>query len=689
MHRTCSIVPLLSLFLVGCSLSLPEAEHTDQPLTAPSPVAIEPAPPAEGHLQPISTTNITRVWANEGGDKVARDELRSSLDPNAVLNTVWDGVEISLFGARNEVIGFNLVLEAPSSQADQVNVIFNELIGPDGHSISSREASGEELLNFTDRNIELFYVRYLEIRGLSTDLAYDVYDERHIPERCRRPSNSEGDPSGGWEDRPCHNKLYPDIAAPIEFHSRFTIPRGTNQSIWGDIYIPKSSPPGFYTGQITISEAGTTTWQLPVSLQVRDFELPDLPNARTMLFFNSSDVNDRYLGTDFTYPDPGSDVYFQSLEIGDHHFQLAHRHKISLINEDNDYVEVERMDDAWIDRLSGDLFTTDHGYDGIGVGVGNNVYSIGTYSSWPWVEGTREDMWINSDAWVTWFEAQDFDTPTDYFLYLIDESDDHEQIERWAQWMDENPGPGQRLNSMATIDLPSASANIPSLDIATSALWVGITDAWQTAVNDFTADPSKHFYFYNGSRPASGSFAIEDDGIALRTLGWIQFKKGIERWFYWESTYYLNFQCLGSSDEAQTNVYQQAMTYGCFDDDDEILGEAGWNYFNGDGVLFYPGTDLRFPDENYGFGGPIASLRLKLWRRGIQDLDYLEMAMAIDPQRTAQIVDRIIPLVLWEYGVDELNDPTYVLTDISWPTDPDTWEAARAELADIIEGSSG
>jgi hypothetical protein len=29
-----------------------------------------------------------------------------------------------------------------------------------------------------------------------------------------------------------------------------------------------------------------------------------------------------------------------------------------------------------------------------------------------------------------------------------------------------------------------------------------------------------------------------------------------------------------------------------------------------------------------------------------------------------------------------------VLTDISWSTDPDVWEMARAELADMIEGGS-
>jgi hypothetical protein len=42
--------------------------------------------------------------------------------------------------------------------------------------------------------------------------------------------------------------------------------------------------------------------------------------------------------------------------------------------------------------------------------------------------------------------------------------------------------------------------------------------------------------------------------------------------------------------------------------------------------------------------------------------------------------------VLWEVGVSDPEDPTWMLADISWSTDPDLWEAARAEVADIIEG---
>jgi hypothetical protein len=635
------------------------------------------------HAPWLRSSHITHVWAHEGGDKVWRSELRATHDPTSVLNSVWDGTRIALFGARNEVVSFNLVLEAPTANATNVTVSLPSLTGPGGFQITSRPASGDDLFNYVGRNIELFYVRYLQIKGLSVDLAYNDYDERHIPERCRRPYDEYGIGTGTWQDRPCHDQFYPEIAVPLELHTPFTVTAGTNQSIWGDIYIPETAPAGVYTGTVTVTENGVPTWQIPITLGVRDFALPDLPSARTMVYLSVENVNERYLGE--PYPDPGTAAYTESLKIINRHFQIAHRHKISLIDSTLD--TPADVNQAWLDRLTGALFTPERGYDGPGIGVGNNVFSIGTYGGWSWRDGTRADMWANTDAWVDWFEAQDFTTPTDYFLYLIDESEDYPQIETWARWMDENPGPGRRLMSMATLPLPAAMAHVPSLDIPTSGADIGITSEWESALAALRADPGKRFWMYNGGRPASGSFAIEDDGVALRELAWGQYKVGAERWFYWESTYYVNFQCYGYNDpRSQTDVFRQAQTFGCYSYDDPSRGQAGWNYFNGDGVLFYPGTDTVFPAESYGLQGPFASLRLKLWRRGIQDVDYLTLAAAVDPDRTRQIVERMVPKVLWEYGVDDPGDPTWVRTDISWSTDPDDWEAARAELADIIEG---
>jgi hypothetical protein len=681
-NLVCVFITLLLLsFLAGCAgnpaTAMLESTITLLPL-APAVTKPTDLTTSAGQLGP---GNIAQVWANDGGDKITRDELRATGDPGAVHNSVWDGATISLFGARNEVVAFNLVLEAPTTNATNVNVSLTSLSGPGGVGITTTAASGDGVFNYVGRNIELFYVRYLEIKGVSTDLfflGYD-YDERHIPARCRRPYDEEtGEGSGVWEDRPCHNKLYPDIAVPLELQSPFTITAGTNQSIWGDIYIPKTVPAGIYTGTIVVTEDSTLARQIPINLHVYDFALPDLPNTRTMLYLCRECINDRYLGEDNAYPDPGTPVYTQSLELADRHFQIAHRHKISLIDE---YIELNRMDETWTDRLSGELFTAARGYDGVGVGVGNNVYSIGTYGSWPWQGGTQAEMWGNTDAWVNWFDSQAFTTPTDYFLYLIDESHDYPQTEQWAGWINGNPGPGQRLMSLATIALPTAAANTPALDIPTSWVALGITNEWQSAADSYQADPNKRFYLYNGTRPATGSFATEDDGVALRVLAWAQYKKKIERWFYWEATYYNNDQ----GNTGQTNVFQTAQTYGNLDEIDSVLGETGWNYLNGDGVLLYPGTDTRYPDANYGVTGPFASLRLKHWRRGIQDVDYLTLAAAIGPTRTAEIISATIPQVLWEYGVSDPEDPTWVLTDVSWSADPDDWEAARAELAGIIE----
>ena len=103
-------------------------------------------------------------------------------------------------------------------------------------------------------------------------------------------------------------------------------------------------------------------------------------------------------------------------------------------------------------------------------------------------------------------------------------------------------------------------------------------------------------------------------------------------------------------------------------------------------MLFYPGTDQVYPAESYSLQGPIASLRLKHWRRGIQDMDYLALAAQIDPTAVQNLVQQMVPKAMWEYGVATLADPTWVRTDISWSVNPADWENARRQLAHIIDG---
>ena len=135
-------------------------------------------------------------------------------------------------------------------------------------------------------------------------------------------------------------------------------------------------------------------------------------------------------------------------------------------------------------------------------------------------------------------------------------------------------------------------------------------------------------------------------------------------------------------------LFKSAHTFGSHNFFDPVIGEGGgFNYSNGDGLLFYPGTDMVFPAESRGLEGPIASLRLKHWRRGIQDVKYIQLAEQIDGVATQAIIDEMVPEVMWEVGVADLNDPTFVHKPPSWSFDPDVWENARAKLANIILGT--
>lgn len=628
--------------------------------------------------RPHDPDAISAAWANDGGDKVTRDELRSSLAPDSVKNSVWDGKTIKLFGARNEVVSFNLVLEAATKPAYDVNVTLESLEGPGGASIESKTIDDkDQVFDWRGRDIELFYVRYLQIKGLSS-LSYNTYDERHVPFKLRRPWTGQGQGQGTWTDRPNHDKFYPEIAAPLELHPNFTIESGQNQSIWADLYIPKTAPAGAYSGVVTVTVGESVAREIPVSLVVKNFALPDVPAAKSMVNIGYGTLGVRYTGVSF--PNPGTIEDTTLKLVRDRHFQLAHRHKISLIdnNDGSSLNPGDRPRPEWISRLDGSLYTEARGYAGPGTGVGNDVYSIGTYGSWSWKNQGIAAMWTHTDAWEQWFSANF--PGVERFLYLIDESSDFATTQLWASWMETNPGPGRALKSFATIALPEAVSNVPALDIAASWVAVADTGVWQAAADALHALPGKRVFLYNGKRPGSGSFATEDDGVALRELAWGQYKMKIDRWFFWESTYYNDTQ----GGRGNTNLFETAQTFGGPTTFDSVLGQTGWNSSNGDGVLFYPGTDRIFPNESYDLKGPLASLRLKHWRRGIQDIDYLTMAAAINPTRVREIVQELVPKAAWEVGVANPLDPSYQLTDISWPIDPDRWEAARAELASII-----
>jgi len=242
-------------------------------------------------------------------------------------------------------------------------------------------------------------------------LSYDHYQELLVPERLRRPLDQDGQAKGGWENRPDHDRSYPDILVSIELHPTFGIARGTSQSIWADIYVPKGTPAGIYEGVVTVTTQGSEAKSLSVKRQVYPMTLPDLPTAKTMLHRSMEDINKRYIGSSYLDNATMEDLR-RSRKVIDRHFQMSHRHRISLIHE---HIQIPLMDRVWGERLDGTLFKPDRGYAGPGVGVGNNVYSIGTYGTWDWKAAGKEAVWANTDDWLRYFEKKALKTPTEFF----------------------------------------------------------------------------------------------------------------------------------------------------------------------------------------------------------------------------------------------------------------------------------
>jgi hypothetical protein len=623
---------------------------------------------------------------------VSQDELRVSKKTEnltgTVRNNAWDGTTIKLSGARNESVSFNLVLEAAANVAPRVSVSFDTLTGPNGTKIqTTQQATGNDLFSWVNRPIELFYTRYLQIKGVSA-FGWWRGNENQVPLRFQTKTADRR-----WVDRPDHDKFYPDILVPIELVPTFTIASGQNESIWGDIYVPKGTPAGTYTGTVTVSENGATTHAIPVSLTVQPFTLPDVPSVKGFSYLDATEIEWRYVTGQGGYVNPNDPGGIRVRHILDVYYQFFHRHRIDLIGGEAETPAGTVGIHPWFTpRYDGSLYTASSGYEGPGVGTGNTLYSVGPYGTWGRNITDEKSMWNFANPTGDWFAAH---MPNlEYFIYLEDEpsSADWPTVENWAKWLAEDPGNGHNMLSMSTVGLSAANTVMPDLDIATAATSMGEcpldnrnscdnTAFTQNALSTLLSKPNRHFWAYGSTHPGSGTFNTEDDGIATRTIPWVQAKLGIERYFQW----YANLN-------TQADWFQQAATWDYANAwQDPMWGENRNQYTNGNGLIVYPGTDVGHPQDSYGVDGPFASVRLKEWRRGTNDGDYLALAKSIDPNQTAAILSKVMPKAIWEVHAPgwPVGDPTYSNDAPSWSSNPDDWEAARAQLAAIISKSCG
>src|ERR1039457_3768731 len=73
---------------------------------------------------PAQTGPAGSVWAVHDGEKVEKDDLQN---PCKTRNSVWDGRTIKLFAARNEVVAFQVIVEADAAGIRNLRAALPEL----------------------------------------------------------------------------------------------------------------------------------------------------------------------------------------------------------------------------------------------------------------------------------------------------------------------------------------------------------------------------------------------------------------------------------------------------------------------------------------------------------------------------------------------------------------------------------
>jgi len=584
-----------------------------------------------------SLPGIDRIWAVDDGLKVLRDDLDNPAAAGSG-NPVWDGEQISLFGARNEVVAFQLILQSGESGASRVNVELSDLL--DGAArIPGSAHSPEDPYDYLGRYVDLYTEHYLEVTKRSTG------GNAWAP--AARPSTNYL----GWVP----DALIPFAAAKDMGGAPFRIEPLQNQAVWVDLWIPRTAAPGIYNGSVTISTKDDEI-QIPLDLQVYGFTLPDESHLDNMFGLAPASLVRRFnIKVDTA-------AYYE-LEARFH--QMAHRHRFDLVR---DVSSLNKMEEFHMLYLNGLMYTPGFGYDGPGTGIGNTTFSIGLYGAVPleyggsFQDSSREEWWAGSDAWAQWFQQYAPDVAIHKYLFPDEpeNSGDFRKIRKQGEWSHSNPGIGATIPTYVTYPVTEKySEYVDFWSTAGAYTHPGLSPGTDPELLQQELDAGKQFAFYNGYRPISGSQVLDADAIEFRVIPWIAWKYEVDQYFYWMTTYWTQWADAGKD----TNVFRQAQTM-----EYQRMGA---------GTFFYPGTDVLYPSQDRELFGPIPSIRMKNWRRGMQDFEYLYLASSLGlEEEVSRLVNQLVPAALWDADLNH---------NVPWPENGYGFERIRRELAELIE----
>jgi len=539
--------------------------------------------------------------------------------------------EANIAAARNEWESFQVVVGTSGENIQVTGAEISDLTGPNGAKISKEQ-------------VTLYREEYVRVRnstpraelppGLHADPLVPfvnpitgelIEPRRRVQERWGGPSKTLG-----------HDM----VGVPFEVF------RGQNQPIWVDLHVPKDAPAGDYRGtfRVRIREKGAL--EIPVVLTVWNFTLPDRPTHGNH-FGNFRNV------ARFFDVDPASDR-FREIEMRYCRAMVEHRlnppiptYLLPEVNQDGSLAIAPERHEA-LKKYLAEMHVSEFEVPRAPF-ARLSVAATGTdYATIPPQE--REKALRYYRGYFDYLKQNGWQEGA--FVYLWDEpnlKENYEQVLVLGQLVHEA---SPELKCLVVEQTYPHDPSWPDIDPAVDIwcpLWAFIdrdTIEQKIAEGDqvwsYTAlvqrAPSYHPQYEQVKGLDPPYWHIDRPLIVYRVPTWINRQYGITGLLYWTTV---------------TTVLDPW--------NNPAFAHPG--HYNGGGYLFYPGLP-------FGVDGPVASMRLKNLRDGMEDYEYFALLQAKSGDAAVkQFVDKVAPN-WWDY----CRDPQ-VLLDV------------RRQLAEKVEAT--
>lgn len=557
--------------------------------------------------------------------------------------------------------GWILVAEPPVRAAEEDGVRLTvlssmERIGQDQEPYGQRQAdihaarneweSFQVVVAAGDENIRVTTAEMSDLEGPAGAKIegnhIQLYREEYV--RVRRPTSRAELPPGLYPD-PLVPLVNPITGEPIEPRRRlgsrwggrvttvgyemyglpFEVFRGQNQPIWVDVYVPTNTPAGVYEGTFRVATRRGLSAEVPVTLTVWDFTLPDGPTHKNH-FGNFRNIS-RYFEIE-----PGSDR-FQEIEMRYCRAMAQHRltpplpnHLLPEANRDGSLtVDPERHET--LKKFMADFHVTHFEvprapFVRLPVSASDAEYKHIPHEEREkaqryyrkYYDYLKENGWADGACVYLWDEPN---LKENYEQVLVLAALVHEAVPELKCLVVEQTYPQD----------PSWPDIDPAVDIW-CPLWSFIdrkTILEKTAHGDevwsYTAlvqrAPRYHPQYERVKDFDPPYWHIDRPLVVYRVPTWINRQYEITGLLYWTTV---------------TTVLDPW--------NNPAFSHSG--HFNGGGYLFYPGLPC-------GLDGPICSMRLKNLRDGMEDYEYFALLeQAAGNEAVRKLVDKIAPN-WWDY----------------------------------------